>query len=77
MNGDMDGRFQPVFQAGDFVQERDTEVCGHVRGPGCYPGEWRIVCADGSETACLGEHLYCAPVARAPRSSAPPRFPRA
>lgn len=52
------GTQSTVFHSGDFVRERDSEICGHISGPGKYPGEWRLVAADGTETACLAEHLY-------------------
>lgn len=52
----------PSFNSGDFVHERDSDLRGHVIGPGEYPGEWRIRCANGSETTCLSENLILMPV---------------
>ena len=56
----MSHRLDPVFASGDFVRERDSGLEGHIVRPGQYPGEWRIVTADGSETTCLAENLSIA-----------------
>ena len=57
MNDDMAVPVHAQFAPGDFVQERDSPIRGYVNAPGPYPGEWRITCADGSETTCLAENL--------------------
>lgn len=57
MNFDMTSQREPAFRSGDVVQERGGGVRGCIVGPGRYPGEWRLVCADGREITCLSENL--------------------
>lgn len=49
--------FSPWVGSGDFVVEKGSDLRGHVIGPGEYPGEWRIMVTNGSETTCLAENL--------------------
>jgi hypothetical protein len=46
-----------VFQVGDVVRERDTEIIGRIAQKGAFADEWLLALADGTAVICLGENL--------------------